>query len=110
MGHTRNYLRAGVGAVAGFAAVIAMVPGPSAAQITPPSVVMVSGAGAPGTVRAGVTGGGVIWAADGPGTIAMTAAKPATAPTAALRYFRVRPMGALQLVVRSRHAGPRRTV
>ena len=37
MGHARKkYLRAGIGGLAGIAAVIAMVPGPSAAQITPP--------------------------------------------------------------------------
>jgi hypothetical protein len=59
MGHTRKYLRAGVGAVAGFAAVIAMVPGPSAAQITPPPVTparTVPGAPAPLTIT---TEGGV---------------------------------------------------
>ena len=59
MGHTRKYLRAGVGALAGFAAVIAMVPGPSAAQITPPPVTparTVPGAPAPLTIT---TEGGV---------------------------------------------------
>jgi hypothetical protein len=59
MGHTRKYLRAGVGVLAGFAAVIAMVPGPSAARITSPPVTparTVPGAPAPLTIT---TEGGV---------------------------------------------------